>query len=313
MASARFQPAFEERVEELVHAPGQGARARSLLACVASRPWVEACALWRRRAGSGGWACILSRGADELLPDALELEEVSSGRRSPDLIPGRFILVSGRGEDVHALALAGATPAELETDWMAALLHVVRLLDQSDPQDQGEELVPALPSSNAQPGSGAPGPLVASVTEILVDLIEHERPACARARIELELALDSSVADVNVPIPAGELRQAVHNLIVNAREAQEFSAERGWIRVEASTSEGPRQLVVAVEDEGPGLPQHVQSALSAHEPDALPGNGLGLAISAGIALGAGGDLRPGRSSRGGARLALHIPLTRPAV
>lgn len=311
MGSTRLQQALEERVEELVHAAGPGERARSLLTSVASRPWVQACALWRRQPNAGGWTSILSRGAEGLLPDAVQLEEVATGRQSPDLIPGRTILVSGRGGDLHALAFAGIPDSEHELDWLAALLHVARLLDQGEPQDRGEELVAALPSPRPESSTSHVAAGACCVERALSELIAAERPACERASIQLELELAPSVDGVQVPLSAAEFRDALRNLLVNAREAQECDPSRGWIRVQASCSGEPPLLHVVVDDAGPGLPQHVQSALEARDPEALPGHGLGLAISSGIALGAGGALWPGTSPRGGARLELRLPTLRP--
>ncbi len=278
MAHTPLQRIFEERVEDLVRAEGQGERARSLLA------------------------------------------EVAAGRRSADLIPGRGVLVSGQGSEAHALAYAGVPPSEHELDWLAALLHVARLIDESEPpahQDDVESIVPALPQARTQTGpadSEAPAPVLVltAPAECLAELVERNRQACARARIQLELEVEPAVRDVRVPLSPSEFCHAVENLILNAREAQETCGEGGWVRVCARVCEVPLALRVVVEDGGPGLPDDVAAALAANDSEALPGNGLGLAITAGIVLGQQGELTAGSGALGGARLELSLPAVRVA-
>ncbi len=105
------------------------------------------------------------------------------------------------------------------------------------------------------------------------------------------------------------IRQAVINLLVNA------TRYGGPTRlVEARHGRGAA-LVIAVHDDGPGVPRRYELAVwerferGAHRYDArIPGSGIGLAIVAAVARAHGGVATYRRSERlGGACFALELP------
>ncbi|QJC52673.1 HAMP domain-containing protein [Paenibacillus albicereus] len=143
---------------------------------------------------------------------------------------------------------------------------------------------------------------------------------CAAAGIQLRLE----------PVPEGwtiiadavRVGQILHNLLDNAVK---HTPPGGGVVLRAAR--GKRMLALIVEDEGCGIPEedlpHVferfYRARQPASPFAFPqgagsGSGLGLAIARQLAEAHGGSLRAERSSAGGARMTLELPLPeRPAV
>lgn len=102
------------------------------------------------------------------------------------------------------------------------------------------------------------------------------------------------------------LEQALVNLLRNAIQACDAGTVRlGW-RVEDN------QMIFAVDDSGPGIPEEVLPRL--FEPffttkNVGEGTGLGLAVVYGIVEEHGGDIRVGESDLGGTSVRISLPLT----
>jgi len=95
---------------------------------------------------------------------------------------------------------------------------------------------------------------------------------------------------------ASQLRQAIVNLLLNAIDA---SPRGGTVRVRVTTDAGA--VEIAVEDEGPGVPQVMREEIfnpffTTKRPG--EGTGLGLSIAREIAESHGGTLTLGESARG---------------
>jgi two-component system NtrC family sensor kinase len=152
------------------------------------------------------------------------------------------------------------------------------------------------------------GPLVGSTLSMLEPLARKDGVA-----LETEGTDDELLADVD----AGQIQQALANLIMNAIQAQPGG---GRVRVtlerargaEPGTGRTPSEHVtLAVQDEGSGMSQDTRER--AFEPfyttkDVGQGTGLGLSVSHGIIVEHGGwlelDSEPGR----GSRFTIHLPL-----
>ena len=115
------------------------------------------------------------------------------------------------------------------------------------------------------------------------------------------------VPDLVVSADAAKLRGALLNLVDNAVKATEPGD-----RIEISCSlDDERWVVFAVEDSGPGIPEHERAAVltrfarpGARDED---GSGLGLAIVRAVADAHGGHVTVGESGLGGARVAIVLP------
>jgi C4-dicarboxylate-specific signal transduction histidine kinase len=137
------------------------------------------------------------------------------------------------------------------------------------------------------------------------------------ARVDVRLNLDPAVRDA-VLLDAAQTRQVVAKLLRNAVESLEQSssleqcAPEGRI-VEASTTlREDGSLLIAIDDNGLGVPPEIESCLFepfvTSKPDRL---GLGLAVSRSIVEAHGGRLWLERSPLGGARFCALFPLRRP--
>jgi nitrogen fixation/metabolism regulation signal transduction histidine kinase len=126
-------------------------------------------------------------------------------------------------------------------------------------------------------------------------------------RLDLDGALPPIAAD------AGRLRQVLHNLLLNARDAL---AETPTPVIRVSTQLRRDSVELAVEDNGPGFPESLMRRL--FEPYATSkekGTGLGLAIVKRIVEEHGGSIEAINLKGGGATVVLRLPLvaTVPAV
>ena len=115
--------------------------------------------------------------------------------------------------------------------------------------------------------------------------------------VEKEYETDGTVEGI-----AGELRQVVSNLILNAIEALEHSGDRLRIRVHnAIDRNGLAGIMVAIADRGPGIPaQHVAALFQPFfTTKGERGTGLGLWVSRGIVEKHGGTIRVRSNTRPG--------------
>ena len=164
--------------------------------------------------------------------------------------------------------------------------------------------------------------ITASLDDILA-LARVGRPTDAPERTNLAALLASLVEEyedmgdpvtlddgerVAAPVRETWLRRAVRNLIGNALRYGETA------RVSLASEEG--EAVIAVEDEGPGIPENEISAML--EPFArgdpsrnrqTGGAGLGLALARAIAEQHGGTLHLSNRAESGLRAEIRLPLT----
>ncbi len=312
MGTTQLRTSWSTLVQALVDSEGQGVRTRMLLEGVAHEAWVQACGIWRREDRPDSWTCILVRGDPELLHGREFVEEVAAGRTAPDLVPGRGVLVSGQAAGALALTYAGAPESEFELDLVAGLLHVARLVDGAEKlgaPERFEGLVPALPHTSVPRPDPTDEAAQCQPASLLPGLWDGESEPGSRQRIAFQLELESGLEACRIALPASEFVRAVRNLVSNAREALDSRQAGGKILVSLRRTLGA-QLVLTVEDSGPGLPGEVLDALNGRGPEGLPGPGLGLAVSWGIALSAGGRLRVAESSECGTRIEFSVPLWR---
>ncbi|OGI47835.1 MAG: hypothetical protein A2151_01375 [Candidatus Muproteobacteria bacterium RBG_16_65_34] len=174
-------------------------------------------------------------------------------------------------------------------------------------------------SDYARAARTEPGPV--QLNELVRDVVElyqsgHE-PAGGVAPIALRLELDERlpilVAD------AGRLRQVLHNLLLNARDALAGNP-RPIIGVSTRlVAEPPRRFAeLKVQDNGPGFPEAMLGRLfEPYVTSKEKGTGLGLAIVKRIVEEHGGAILAENAKEGGAYVTIRLPLeevaARPAV
>ncbi len=106
-------------------------------------------------------------------------------------------------------------------------------------------------------------------------------------------------------IPAGPVRQAILNLLLNAAAATPVG---GTIRVVAAQL--TRELIIEIRDQGSGIPNEAGEILTGPESPGSPTNskGLGLWVVRQIADELGATVTVGSSDGTGTRIELRIPL-----
>lgn len=148
------------------------------------------------------------------------------------------------------------------------------------------------------------------VARMLDQAIDGSKGLASTKQVVLELAADER--PLIVQGDADRLLQVVTNLLSNAIR---FSPEGG--RVRASLVREGDLAVVAIEDEGPGIPDDFRDRIferfsQAGDGAAMGGGtGLGLAISREIVLAHHGKIWFGEAEGGGARFAFSLPLPPP--
>jgi two-component system, NtrC family, nitrogen regulation sensor histidine kinase NtrY len=110
-----------------------------------------------------------------------------------------------------------------------------------------------------------------------------------------------------------QISQVVTNLLKNAIEATS-QTEKPHVLVTIEQDDSRREIVLSVNDNGPGLLAEVaQRVFEPYMTTKPEGTGLGLPISHRIAIEHGGDLTYTTSPLGGARFTLRLPLDGPPL
>jgi signal transduction histidine kinase len=153
----------------------------------------------------------------------------------------------------------------------------------------------------ANPRSESPNRERLDLLALTRDLIDPLHVIAEERGVSLECRGDS----VEVEADAGQVRQAVLNLIDNALRV---TPRGGAVAVEVGSRAGAAE--VAVSDSGPGIPadqlERVFERFYSTRSTGGGGTGLGLPIARAIARAHGGDVTA--SSPGGARFLLRLPL-----
>ncbi|MGB8274185.1 MAG: ATP-binding protein [Alphaproteobacteria bacterium] len=151
--------------------------------------------------------------------------------------------------------------------------------------------------------TAASGGVIGTRTEV-IPVIEDLARTLERIHAGRDIAI--AVEDAHGLYFRGErqdLEEMLGNLIDNA-----CKWARSRVRVSAALKDG--RLVIAVDDDGPGLgPEQREAAFGrGHKLDeAVPGSGLGLSIVRDIAALYGGEVELSESALGGLRAAIELP------
>ncbi len=142
--------------------------------------------------------------------------------------------------------------------------------------------------------------LIARTVSELLGLIRYQVPE--------DMSLSSRIAtDLVCLLPVAGLRQALLNLVLNAVEIQ---GEQGRVHITAEHQAG--QLVIQVQDDGPGFSEEmlrvgIRPFATGHD----GGSGLGLAMVRRFVRDHDGDLSLDNSPQGGGCVTLHLPCRLP--
>lgn len=145
----------------------------------------------------------------------------------------------------------------------------------------------------------------------LQELVRDVARICHRTfdrKVEVRVVEDGDPGDIRVLARKSQLQQVLLNLAINARDALELTPEP---RVTMRISRPDGHVILAVEDNGPGIPAAIQAHLG--EPffttkEAGKGTGLGLASAIGIVKALGGTLDWESREGEGATFRVKLPL-----
>jgi len=142
----------------------------------------------------------------------------------------------------------------------------------------------------------------------LGELVRDTAAAAAKARAAEENRLRvTAPAGMHLIVKKAALRRCITNLVDNALKAGR--------QVAVSLSRNDRHAEIAVEDDGPGIPEsrREEAFRPFHRLDEgrnlqTGGSGLGLAIARDIARAHGGDILLGQSVLGGLKATIRLPV-----
>ena len=131
-------------------------------------------------------------------------------------------------------------------------------------------------------------------------------------RVVDALAADYPAAEIRTDLPGEAVVSGTDSLDAAVREVLENAIEHDDSPepvVDVAVETGPQEAVVAVDDEGPGLPQQERQVLERGEESALThSSGLGLWLVTWIVASAGGEIGLGSPDDSGTTVRLHLPL-----
>jgi two-component system, NtrC family, sensor kinase len=142
---------------------------------------------------------------------------------------------------------------------------------------------------------------LADLNQTVEAALEFMRSELSDAKIDVSARLATDVRPTL--FDRGQIRQALVNLLRNAREAM---PEGG--RVEVATWSDGRGVGLAVADDGPGIPSEVAVQIfDSFYTTKSGGTGLGLSMVRQICLAHGGDVRYEENPGGGSRFSITLP------
>jgi signal transduction histidine kinase len=151
--------------------------------------------------------------------------------------------------------------------------------------------------------------------EVLEDTVDLVVRRAGQRNVRIEC--DVPAAPVPIEADAGQVRQVVLNLLLNAVEAV-YPGGVVRVRLSSPASQTPqaihangdrRWVEIVVEDTGPGLPGHLGQDIFAPFVSTKPtGMGLGLSVCKRIAEAHGGDITASDRQGGGALFCLRLPV-----
>ncbi len=146
------------------------------------------------------------------------------------------------------------------------------------------------------------------------ELVEGALELVANAFVLAEIDVDLALAD-DFPKVSGDphqLQQALLSLLTNAHRALQGGSGPRRVRLASSYDGALDQVVLLVEDSGPGISAAARSTLfepfSSTQPE---GTGLGLSICRGILESHGGRIEEVSTPGQGARFRLTLPVAQP--
>lgn len=328
--TARFEEAErrERRLQLVVAAASLAALLTTvvmLLISVASlRPLAQLTDVVRRFAAGERKVRAATDGARELallarewnqMADALQARDAELGARREELAQSERLAALGHmaarmAHEVRNPLSSIGLNAELLADELAAGDGLNQQEARELLQAIGKEVERLRVLTEGYLDRARPDPArhrATDLRQLLGELLDFLRPELERRNVQLVV---SDGAPLRAEVDAGQVRQALLNLIRNAWEAMPAGG-RLWLDLSARPdSAGSHELQVALEDEGPGVSERLRDQLFVpFVTDKAGGTGIGLSVVREIARHHGGRIELAEPIHGrGARFVLTLPV-----
>jgi signal transduction histidine kinase len=251
--------------------------------------------------GSAGEPAASDSTMGKLLLDPVSARLYESLRQTLERQQQRDVELSSRLHHTERLASLGQLAAGLAHEIknpLAGIRGVLELLrdeeQDGDRRNLYREMLDELDRVNGTIqtllGFARPSPprrVPTSVGELVGGIAKLMRPGLAKKGIALETTISPELRAF--PLDPNQIRQVVVNLVSNAADAIERD---GTIAIRATTFPDGTGLILAVEDDGPGIPDDRRHEI--FEPfysTKFSGTGLGLAVARSLVAKHGGELQ----------------------
>jgi signal transduction histidine kinase len=149
-----------------------------------------------------------------------------------------------------------------------------------------------------------------SLADLVREVVEFIRPELSKAKVTCEVEIEDGLP--SVAFDEAQIRQALMNLIRNAREATQPTGGRLWVRVKAShggNGNGQGDGVdLVVDDDGSGIGDELrEKVFDPFFTTKERGTGLGLAVTREIVEAHGGTISCEARAPRGTRFFVHLP------
>jgi two-component system NtrC family sensor kinase len=143
-----------------------------------------------------------------------------------------------------------------------------------------------------------------SLADLVREVVEFVRPELAKANVVCAVEIDEPLP--SVAFDEAQIRQALINLIRNAREATQPAGGQLWVKVRGSRDGTGVELVV--DDNGSGIGDELrEKVFDPFFTTKERGTGLGLAVTRQIVEAHGGTISCEARSPKGTRFFVHLP------
>lgn len=142
-----------------------------------------------------------------------------------------------------------------------------------------------------------------SLGDFLKDVVDFVRPELSRAKVDCRVELQEPLP--TVAFDEGQMRQAILNLMRNAREAMQPEGGELALRLEPAPGGGVHLMI---DDTGSGLSEEAREKIFEPFFTTKPGGtGLGLMVTRQIVEAHGGTIACEAREGGGTRFWIHLP------
>ncbi len=233
------------------------------------------------------------------------VDRVNSAARA---IEDREDAIQGRLQVVQEMARVVAH--EIRNPLQAMEVQISLIADEADPEERKfyakairEEVrsLESVVSRMMRGGAHSPVKATAPISAMLHNLISFHRPNAKTRGVRLE---EGTMSHVELEFDKTLMARAIENLLVNALAF----VPQGHGRIVVSSFDTPTEVVISVDDNGPGVSPTIQGELGISPVTLRPGGqGLGLIMVKGVVAAHDGSFEYARSELGGARFRIHLP------